>query len=226
MIYVNDVFYERRKEMIELELKYKIKQMPSLLGALRPEKTKIQKDYYYDTSDYALLKGGNFLRVRNNDVIEFKIDIGDDTHLYCEETSFAVNDLAQKNNEINKVFQSLSLPYEKRFHDLGEFISVYNLSLLAPVVKVRKSYKPTDNKAITVSVDDVDEIGLYIEIEYMIDSDDSSSDNYRRYKKELENFLCEENLITDEDIAMSIGYVEIYLKENNRNAYNLGKFKD
>ena len=84
--------------MIELELKYKLTHIPEATVKLEKVKTKAQTDIYYDTQDYDLIRKGNFLRVRNGEKLEFKVDLDDASHLYCKETVFKIKEIKQNIN--------------------------------------------------------------------------------------------------------------------------------
>lgn len=68
--------------MIEIELKYELESKLKL--DLNNSFEKIVEDIYYDTSDYKLLRSGNFLRIRNNKSLDFKLNADDLGHLYCK----------------------------------------------------------------------------------------------------------------------------------------------
>ena len=202
--------------MIEIELKYKLKKYPNILFPLVEEKN--EEDIYYDTKDYTLLKNGNFLRIRNGEKIDFKLSTNDLTHLYCKETRFSVHPFPK--SDIKSILEQLSvkIPCQK-MEDL-----VGNLSVLAPIIKFRKTYKI--DKHISLVLDKITDLGYFLEIEYDVEEDSITKEEANQYQEQLENILKENYLISKEDTKVNIGYVELYLKTHNKEAYNLGIYKD
>lgn len=204
--------------MIEFELKLQVNEFPEINEKFFVKEKRVF-DVYYDTEKYDLLIGGNFLRVRNEDKIDFKLNIGDDSHSYCKETSFLVKNYTENKN-VKQIFKSLGLNYNHNYKNFEEFLKVNNLVKLAVVDKKRKTYKIDD---IEISLDDTKDIGKFIEIEkdffddYVIEKDKIRKEILQQFEKvvKLKDFKF-----------VDIGYVELYLKKHNQNAYNLGKFKD
>lgn len=124
--------------MIELELKYHIKKPPENLINFKLIKDKQQEDIYYDTEDFKLLKKGNFLRIRNKSKLEFKIDIDENNHLYCQETIFDVKEIGSKEKEISMILKSLGFETSQNFSNLSKILNIYNFNMLAPINKNRK----------------------------------------------------------------------------------------
>lgn len=204
--------------MIEIELKLEVKDFPVLKDAqLKSEKRVL--DIYYDTKDYSLLKGGNFLRNRNNKKLDFKLNVGDLSHLYCKETSFDIDTL-KNSTDMKAVFDSIGVTYSDKYDDFESFLKVNNLSILATIDKERKTYILDD---LIVSFDEAKDIGNFVEIELDVD-DNASIDKEEITKYMLDKLAKLSNLKEYEKV--SIGYVELYLKRHNPYAYNLGLYKD
>lgn len=208
--------------MYEFELKFQVLKLPKGFKKLQYKNTFSEIDYYYDTHNYDLIKNGNFLRVRNNKNIDFKLDVGDDFHLYCKETSFKKDNINCQNNEYIKIFEYLNIEINNNFNNFDEFVKYNHFILIAPICKKRSIYLLDENTTITL--DFVENIGIFMEVEKMfneiIDIDDKI-----KVKHEILNMLEYNNLIDVNTIEQHIGYVELYLKENNHNIYELGKFK-
>lgn len=204
--------------MIEFELKLRVNEFPKIDEKFFVKEKRVF-DVYYDTEKYDLLIGGNFLRVRNKDKIDFKLNIGDDSHSYCKETSFSVDSFSQNEN-VKQIFKVMSVNYEHNYKNFEEFLKVNGLVKLAVVDKQRKTYKIGD---IEVSLDDTKDIGKFIEIEKDF-PDDYVFEKDKVRKEILEQFRKVVTLKGFEFV--DIGYVELYLKAHNPKAYNLGKFKD
>ncbi len=202
--------------MIEVELKYKLNSFPKVDFPLVEERR--EEDIYYDTKNYDLLRNGNFLRIRNQEKIDFKLSTNDLTHLYCRETRFPFSPFPSE--KIEEVFQNLKLD-----------ISCYNyeefkekLIVLAPILKKRKTYKINDS--ITMVLDEIEDLGYFLEIEYDVEQESITEEEGKKYEDILISVLKENKLLQEENKKVSIGYVELYLKEHNIEAYHLGLYQE
>lgn len=209
--------------MIELELKHEIKSIPKVLGELDIIKEKDQVDIYYDTHNYDLLRNGNFLRIRNDKRLEFKLYAGDDSHLFCQETDFDLDKLSNNKDKINNILTGIGLKTLDNLTNFKQIIDSNGLIVLSPIIKHRTSYKYDDN--ITISVDKVDNLGIYMESEIMIDKNDLSSNEADKIKEELVSSLKKASILTGKEKSVNIGYAELYLLKYNIEVYNLGKYK-
>ncbi len=209
--------------MIELELKHEIKSIPKVLRELDIIKEKDQVDIYYDTHNYDLLRNGNFLRTRNDKRLEFKLYAGDDSHLFCQETDFDLDKLSNNKDKINNILTGIGLKTLDNLTNFKQIIDSNGLIVLSPIIKHRTSYKYNDN--ITISVDKVDNLGIYMESEIMIDKNNLSSNEADKIKEELVSSLKKASILTGKEKSVNIGYVELYLLKYNIEVYNLGKYK-
>ena len=209
--------------MIELELKYEIKKIPTALEKLKVIKKKEQEDIYYDTPNYDLIRTGNFLRIRDKKRLEFKLFAGDTSHLYCQETDFELDKITENEEQINKILSSLNLKKAKNLNSFKEIQDNNSLIILSPIKKHRTSYEYKENSMI--SIDKVDDLGLFIEAEIMIDKDNITDSEASKIKEQFINELKEEKILTGEEKSVNIGYVELYLLKHNVEAYELGIYK-
>ena len=209
--------------MIELELKYEIKNIPSSIKKLEIIKQKQQEDIYYDTNNYDLIQGGNFLRIRNKKRLEFKLFAGDKSHLFCQETDFDLDKIGTNQEQINNILSAINLKTIKDLNDFNQIVNTNNLKILAPIKKHRTSYKYNENS--TISIDEVDNLGLFLEAEIMIDKETLSKEEANNIKEEFINDLKNSKILTDNEKQVNIGYVELYLLKYNKEAYNLGIYK-
>ena len=211
--------------MIEIELRYKIETEPDM-STFTLINEKAQRDVYYDVSqngfEYALFQTRNFIRVRNGRSIDFKLDIGDDGHNFCKETNFDIESINDKNQGFLDVFNAVGISIEKGFNSFDEFIAVNKFFIFCPIDKKRKTYNEKDG--VTVMLDDVKDLGMFVEVE--VDLDDSDVSNKDEIVKGMEAFLRTNKLITENDERQGVGYVEMYLKRYNPSAYELGFFKN
>ncbi len=201
--------------MIELELKYKLNCSPKVDFEITSQKD--VEDIYYDTDDYTLIQKGNFLRVRNNKSIDFKLSANDLTHLYCNETNFDLNSFNV--DSVAKTLNNIGVDIE--FRNSSELFE--KLKVLAPIKKHRKSYNIEKN--VVMVIDEVEDLGTFLEIEYDIDKESITKDEAEYYKNYLLNILKRNNLLTNQHEEVHVGYVELYLKKYNIDAYNLGLYK-
>lgn len=204
--------------MIEVELKLKVENFPNL-ESLDKIKEKRILDIYYDTEDYKLLIGGNFLRIRNNESIDFKLNVGDNSHLYCKETNFEKEKFSQY-KQIEEIFNSIGVQYNSNYTTFEEFLNVNKLLKLAVVDKHRVVYKVDD---LEICYDKVEGLGKFIELE--MDFDENADVDFGNLKEVIFSKFKEIAQISDFSLV-NIGYVELYLKQYNKKAYELGKFKD
>ena len=209
--------------MIELELKYKISTLPSSFKKLKIVKEKDQKDIYYDTPNYDLIRTGNFLRIRNNNRLEFKLFAGDTSHLFCRETDFDLDKINDNSSQINEILCSLSLNSEKFLTDFKQIIELNDLTVLAPIIKHRVTYQFDDIS--TISIDEVEGLGLFMEAEIMVDEEKISIAKANKIKKQFIDKLTDSKILGGSEEIVKIGYVELYLLNNNKKAYDLGMFK-
>lgn len=209
--------------MIELELKYELDGVPNAVEKLKINKKKEQKDIYYDTPNYDLIRGGNFLRIRNEKSLEFKLFAGDSTHLFCQETDFNLDNIDSDKEKINSILSSLKLKTVKDLNSFNQICDYNNLKILAPIVKQRTSYEYKNNS--TISIDIVNNLGLYLEAEIMLDNDSLSNSEADKIKSQFITDLQNSGILTGREKSVNIGYVELYLLKYNLEAYNLGLYK-
>ena len=209
--------------MIELELKYELNTIPSSVGKLKIINQKEQEDIYYDTPNYDLLKKGNFLRVRDGKRMEFKLFAGDTSHLFCQETVYNLDSFDSNQENINKILASLDLKPVENLNSFKQICDINNLQILCPIVKHRTSYTYDEN--CTISIDQVDNLGLFMEDEIMINSESLSTSQANQIKEQFVTNLQNSEILTGNEKKVNVGYVELYLLKHNIEAYNLGMYK-
>lgn len=209
--------------MIEFEVKYQLKTMfdEKKLVDCTFLREGYEEDIYYDTPNYELLKKGNFMRLRNNNRIDFKLDLGDSEHLFCKETKFSIDSINENNVNYLNIFKSLNINTCKTFDSFFSFINNNNFQILAPIKKHRKVYKTSDG--IKVTIDVAEDIGLFIEAEIQLD--DNTVINKQDIMDRITLSMKKHKILDQSFSVINIGYVELYLLKNNKKAYNLGKFK-
>jgi len=206
------------KIMDEFELKYSIPCIPDAIGSLRKVSEKQTSDLYFDTDGYRLLKGGNFLRVRG-DSIDFKLFKPDDLlrHLSCVESGFKKPAFSCDNNALCKLLESLGFCCS--FGSFDEFVKINELIVLAEISRTRHQYSVNENTSL--SIDDVNDFGYFLEIEKIFpDREIYDPDKERNL---LERYLSDNEILPEGSAFVPVGYVELYLKKYNYEAYKLGK---
>ena len=186
-------------------------------------KDKEHVDNYYDSTNYDLIRNGNFLRIRDDKRLEFKLYAGDDSHLFCQETDFDLDKLESNKDKINEILTAIKLKPVEDLTDFKQIMDNNDFKVLCPIIKHRVSYEYGDD--CTISIDTVDDLGLYMENEIMIDSEELSNEEADIIKKEFIDRLKKASILTGDEKSVNIGYVELYLLKHNIDAYNLGKYK-
>ncbi len=210
--------------MIEIELKFEIDNISERIKDLEIIKERDQEDIYYDTPNYDLLRGGNFLRIRNKKRLEFKLNVGDLSHIFCKETDFDLDKLDTQKDIINELLVSIGLNKVDNLSTFQQIIDANKLIVLAPIIKHRTTYKFDDISSI--SIDQVQDIGLFMENEIMVDNDDLKTDQAQVIKRKFVKRLTDANILTGKEKYVNIGYVELYLLKYNYEVYQLGIYKE
>ena len=211
--------------MIEIELRFHVKTPPPGLTGLAPQKEKSQIDIYYDTADYTLFRRGIFLRVRNNHRLDFKGNLQDRAeiqHDYCDEFGFDLSKIPAESPKINQLLKLSGIDADKAYSDLNDFLRYNNLSVFATIDKKRLEYKIAD---MLITLDDVKDIGLFIEAELNV-PDDTAERDIKQHIEDMRIKLTEHGVLGPDARASNIGLVEEYLKLHNRTAYDLGLYKE
>ena len=71
----------------------------------------------------------------------------------------------------------------------------------------------------------MDNLGLFLEAEIMIDKESLSNTEADQIKKDFISDLHNSNILNGNEKSVNIGYVELYLLQHNIEAYNLGLYK-
>lgn len=207
--------------MIEFELKYKLTNREVDLSMFEKIRTIKQTDDYFDTSEHELIKVGNFLRVRNGQRLEFKIDIQGADHLFVKEKNFEISEVNSNNEDLKRICQFLKLKDGSSYFDINSFLKSFSFIQISTIRKIRNTYKV--NERFTVSIDEVEDLGVFLEAEFMLEDDSEFKKN--EIREIIESTLIRNKLIRKEDAFMKVGYVELYLYEHNRPVYEKGIFK-
>lgn len=205
---------------IEIELRYQVldkHQLPTFLGQFEKLHQKHDVDVYLDNPEFQLYKRGIFIRLRNHKKLDFKFNRAclDNPDLefqdYCEEHSFAIPLQEQDMEKINDLLISLLLKPITR-PDLDLLKSINNFGTHYIVNKLRTSYK---HNSFTLCVDEVMDLGTFLEIELMA----NSIENLKTVKIEMQQLLKGLSLE-----PVKIGYCSAIVRKQNFELYLLGRF--
>ena len=205
---------------IEIELRYEITDQ-SLVQAFLDQCTLQNKvrliDVYLDTPNLELYKKGIFIRFRNNKKLEVKFNracLTDATLAlqdHCEEHSFPLPMHPDQLSTINELFISLNLKPLKNLTMVGLIRSNSFIESYA-VDKVRTTYT---KECFTIALDEVKDLGAFLEIELMTDSLNTLDE----VKDTMQAIIKELPLV-----PLKTGYGTLLLRKHNFNEYLQGRF--
>jgi adenylate cyclase class IV len=208
---------------IEVELKFEVlnkSELSSFLKNLELKSKKRVKDLYLDTLDGELFKKGIFIRLRNGSSLDFKFNLAEVQkeisdqpfdHSHCDEYTFSVPLKDDVLNELNEVASLLGMKTLKKA-ELPTFKKLNNLIESVKVDRKRSIYKAGQ---FDIVIDEVDNLGNYLEIEYMT----SDNSNLEKVKNDMRDYL--KNLQLK---YINTGYNELYWRKNNFPLYLQGKY--
>lgn len=161
-----------QEKTIEIELRYEVldgKNLSNFLAPLQLLHKKHDIDLYFDTPERCHFRQGLYIRVRNDRKLEIKFNRAclENPELphqdFCEEHCFVLPLLEAELGRLNELLLSIKLKGIKTA-DFELFKLVNNLEVHYIVDKLRTSYK---HKSFTIAVDEVKDLGLFLEIELM-----------------------------------------------------------
>ncbi len=204
--------------MIEVELKYNL--TPESLSVLREKLRAMEfhgkvenSDVYYDTSTFNLLRQAFFVRVRNNHQLQFKFNVeGSIVHNQSTERAFQLPLDQISAQEMNSLFARF-LPGWIPAFSLEMVINKNGLIELARIQNTREVYSNDD---MYLSIDHVKDFGDFLEIEIHSEEDADTDEALAKLQNFASNIKLE---------PINIGYVEMWLRVHNPQAYQLGKYR-
>jgi predicted adenylyl cyclase CyaB len=205
---------------IEIELRYEVlkpEQLSSFLASFEKLHQKHDVDVYLDNPQALLYQKGIFIRIRNGKKLDIKFNratlqnpdlaIQD----YCEEYSFALPLQEKDLGKLNELLVSLDLK-SIAVADLEDLKVANGFGEHYRVDKMRTSYK---HDSFTVCLDEVADLGTFLEIEFMA----NTIEDLAVVKQQMQN------LIRGLDLApLKTGYGTLLLRKKDFEHYLLGRF--
>ncbi len=205
---------------IEIELLYEVLKPEQLSSFLTPFQKLNQKhdvDIYWDTPQAILYQRGIFIRIRNGKKLDIKFNRAtlENPDLviqdYCEEHSFSLPLQNSDLPKINGLLVSLNLK-PTVVADVEHLKAVNNFGEHYRVDKMRTSYA---HDSFTLCVDEVADLGTFLEIELMA----STVENLAAVKQQMQQ------LIKGLDLTpLRTGYGTLLLRKKDFEHYLLGRF--
>lgn len=216
----NTIYENEAQHAIEIELRYEVlkpEQLSSFVTPLQKKHTKHDIDIYFDTPTDYLHKNGIYIRTRNHKKLDIKFNRAclDNPDLaiqdYCEEHSFTLPLQEKDLLTINRLLVSLNLK-PMRIASLENLKSINQFHEQCVVDKIRTSYAFNN---FTICIDEVKDLGTFLEIELMADS----AENVLKVKQEMLT------LIHDLDLKpIKTGYINLLLRKKDFAHYLMGRF--
>jgi adenylate cyclase class 2 len=170
-------------------------------------------DIYYDTEDFDLLRQAVFVRVRNQQNLEFKFnEQAAPAHISCYEYSFLLEPEPTQVNEMNELFHR----FVPRWHPAATVEKALSLNHMVPLAHIENRRAHYSDQDLSISVDQVAGLGDFVEIEIPCAE-----------KSEVPHAEERVQSIGAKLVArhVRVGYVELWLKKYHPQAYQLGKYQ-
>ena len=192
----------------EFEIKAAIENIESIADILKTLSFRSQEtneDVYFDTKDRQLFRHGCFLRLRNSKVFEIKYnpDASDLRHIVCNERKFDWPLDAPSNKTLGRF-----LAEDMGLKSLNEKEALDSFGL-SEFVRVKKSRAVYTGDEIEVSIDNVEGLGAFVEVE--------AKGTQGAQKATL---FCKKHGLRN----LPIGYVELWLRKYDHAEYLQGKY--
>lgn len=206
---------------IEVELKFQIlnvKEIEAFLKDLTFINKKPNLDIYLDKQDAQLYKKGIFIRIRDDEKLDFKFNPLDwenpddySDHSHCNEYSFRLPLTKSALPEFNNALVLLKLnqiktPSVEELKESNKFVKSVIID------KVRGKYK---DKNFKYSYDEVKGLGKFLEIETFAKEEDDLDRIKDMMRKKLKTLKLK---------YISTGYHELYWRKKDFKTYLAGRF--
>jgi adenylate cyclase class IV len=206
--------------VIEIELRYEILdpvEIKNFLAQAQLLHTKHDVDVYLDKPDRILWRRGIFVRIRNDKKLDIKFNracLHDQTIErldYCEEHSFTLPLEDSLLPTLNNVLKDIDLQIIPRA-DLVVLKDVNQLDAHYIVDKVRASYT---YDLFTIAIDEVKDLGTFLEIELMAEKSDDLEEVKNRMRLALAGLKLK---------PLRLGYCSQVVKKQNFECYRRGRY--
>lgn len=205
--------------MIEVELKFEIApasrvRLEKYLATIGFARRLQNSDTYYDTPTFELLSQAVFVRVRNQQRLEFKFNKqAAPEHLYCMERAFSLSSGPRQVAEMDKLFAGF-LPRWRAAGTVNKALHENGLIELARIENRRVEYIYEN---LIVCLDHVEGLGDFLEIETQCEEESETS----QAVAQVQAFAA-----GVEARQVHVGYVELWLQKHHPDAYRRGKYQE
>ncbi|SRR5581483_5257551 len=203
--------------MIEVEVKFELlaqAQLKEYFPTMQFVRHVHNSDVYYDTPGFDLLRQAVFVRVRNQQRLEFKFNAqADPAHVQSTERAFSLRPSPSEAEEMHALFTRF-LPQWRTADSVEEALCCNGLVELARIENSRICYSRED---IIICVDQVEGIGDFVEIEMQCEEDGDTRQAIARLCDLTAGFAARQ---------VCVGYVELWLQRHHPHAYRLGKYHE
>ena len=205
--------------MIEVELKFAIApasraRLEKYLATIGYARRLQNSDTYFDTPAFDLLSQAVFVRVRNQQRLEFKFNQqAAPEHLSCTERAFSLLPEPRQVEEMNNLFAGF-LPHWRAADTVSKALHENGLIELARIENRRVEYTYEN---LVVCVDHVEGLGDFLEIETQCEEESETS----QAVAQVQAFA-----VGVEAWQVHIGYVELWLQKHHPHAYRQGKYQE
>lgn len=204
--------------MIEVEVKCAVAPQARHLLEARLREARFERhthnvDVYYDMPDWDLLQKAVFLRVRNQQKLEFKFnEQAEKAHIQSTERAFSLQPQPDQAAAMNELFSHF-LPTWTSMPTWEAARLENKLVELARIENTRRQYSLD---SVRLCVDHVTGLGDFLEAEIEC----AEGTDTRQARAQLYTFIAE---FTTEPLP--IGYVELWLRQHNPQAYCKGIYQ-
>lgn len=205
--------------MIEVELKFEIApasrpRLEEHLATIGPARCLKNTDTYYDTPAFDLLSQAVFVRVRNQDRLEFKFnEQAAPAHNHCTERVFSLESEPRQAEEMNNLFSGF-LPDWRKAGTVNQALQQNGMIELARIENHRSEYTCEN---LIVCVDQVEGLGNFLEIETQCEEESEIDQAVSRVQAFAAGVVARQ---------VHIGYVELWLQKYHQYAYHQGKYQE
>ena len=211
------------KKVKEIELKFQVLdklQLEKFLENLKFLKKVRIKDIYFDTKDANLYKRGIFIRIRNGNKLQIKFNPSDvlnqnevSIHEICSEYSFELSLSKDDVDKLNTIFLFLNL----KQISTPSIDELKKINSLIDSIIIDKERKVFTNGKFLIVVDNVKELGTFIEIEAKVEKNENI--NINTIKNEMLKII--ESLRVRK---ITTGYNELWWRKYNFEIYLQGRY--